>query len=111
MHLFLQTLTVMMGGAWYDKYFQNATKEDLLSVALCQLKEILNIDSKPRAHHVSILKNCIPQYTVGHSNRLYKIKSYISSNKLPLILCGSSYDGVGINEVIASAKIAAEKIA
>lgn len=95
----------MMGGAWFEKYFgTNPTEEHLMSVALEQLKTILKINEDPIAQNVSILKNCIPQYIVGHDERVECIKDYISENKLPLGLCGASYEGVGVNDVILSAK-------
>ena len=102
----------MMGGAWYEKYFGAcSTQEHLLSVALNQVKSILNIKEEPIASNVAILKDCIPQYLVGHNERLQKIKNYISEHKLPLYLCGASYDGVGVNDVIFSAKKAVSSIA
>lgn len=103
--LIFQVMTVMMGGVWYDKFFgDSTTKQDILRVALEQLKDILQLDERPISHHVSILKDCISQYTVGHEDRVQSIQSYIKSNNLPLHLCGSSYHGVGVNDVIFSGK-------
>lgn len=100
-----QVLTVMMGGEWFEKYFgQNPTEEQLLTTALNQMKDILCINEKPVAHNISILKNCIPQHVVGHTQRVKRIHDYISAHKIPLGLCGSSYQGVGVNDVILSAK-------
>ena len=95
----------MMGGAWFQHYFGDSPTEDyLLSVALEQVKKILQIKVDPTSHNVAILKDCIPQYIIGHKQRLSRIQGYISDNKLPLALCGSSYQGVGLNDVILSAK-------
>ena len=102
----------MMGGAWYDKYFgPNSTEEQILSIAVNQVKTILNIEESPIAHNVAILKDCIPQYIVGHKQRVNRINNYILEHKLPIALCGSSYEGVGINDVIMSAKKAVSNIA
>ncbi|KAI4491916.1 hypothetical protein M0804_003308 [Polistes exclamans] len=104
-------LTVMMGGAWFEKYFgRNPTDENLLNIAIKQVKEILNIKEDPVTFNVAILKDCIPQHVVGHSQRLNHIRDYISSRRIPLALCGSSYQGVGINDVILSAKEAVSDI-
>lgn len=101
----------MMGGAFFDHYFgQNSNEEYLKTVALEQLKNILHIQEDPLDVNVAILKDCIPQYLVGHNQRLIRIRDYISSHELPLALCGSSYNGVGINDVILSAKNAIEDI-
>lgn len=102
----------MMGGAWYQRYFgKQSDNEYLLNVARNQIQRILNIKENPVEYDVSILKNCIPQYVVGHQERLQRIKNYISSHRLPLALCGSSYQGVGLNDVILSAKEAVSHIA
>ena len=94
-----------MGGAWFQKYFGDSPSEEyLLSTARNQLNNILNIKETPDEYDVAILNNCIPQYIVGHSDRLQRIQNYISAHKIPLTLCGSSYHGVGINDVILSAK-------
>lgn len=101
----------MMGGAWFQEYFGSSTNEDyLLSVALDHVKKILGIKADPTAHNVAILKDCIPQHIVGHKRRLFRIQNYISAHKLPLALCGSSYQGVGLNDVILSAKQAVNDI-
>lgn len=104
-------LTVMMGGARFDKYFgPKVDDEELLNVAVTHTKEILNIDSSPEVHHVSVMKDCIPQYVVGHYDRVSRIQSYIVEKELPISLVGSSYTGVGVNDVILSARKAAESI-
>lgn len=101
----IQVLTVMMGGAWFEKYFgPNPTEEKLLTTAIDRTKSILCIEEEPVAHNVAILKNCIPQHLVGHYQRVQRIHDYISTRRIPLRLCGSSYQGVGLNDVILSAK-------
>ncbi|KAF5307349.1 hypothetical protein FQR65_LT07066 [Abscondita terminalis] len=98
-------LTVMMGGHWFNTYFgENPTKEQLLETALNQLEKIMEIKQKPHSYEINVLKDCIPQYVVGHHNTINKIDKYIADNKLPLSLCGTSYNGVGINDAIYSSK-------
>lgn len=104
-------LTVMMGGSWYDQLFgKNADEATLLKTAKEQLKQIIGIVQEPLHTKVRILRNCIPQYTVGHTETVEKINEYISKNKMPLTICGASYYGVGINDVILSAKNAVDKL-
>lgn len=102
-------LTVMMGGKWFREKFGLApTDAELLSIATAQIKKILKINVEPIDSRVNVLRNCIPQYVVGHHARVGRIRDYIASHKLPLSLCGAPYDGVGINDVIFSAKKAVE---
>ncbi|XP_075223503.1 protoporphyrinogen oxidase [Lycorma delicatula] len=99
------TLTVMMGGKWFNKYFGSNPKEEfLLTTAISQVKGILDINQKPEAHNVVILRDCIPQYVIGHYKRIDRIFNYIKDNRLPLSLSGSSYHGVGLNDVILSSR-------
>ncbi|OWR45256.1 protoporphyrinogen oxidase [Danaus plexippus] len=98
-------LTVMLGGRWFkEKFGPNITKEQLFDIATKEIKSILKIDEQVTAHNVSILDKCIPQYVIGHYERVDEIRQYIVNNNLPISLIGSSYDGVGINDVIYSAK-------
>lgn len=101
-------LTAMMGGKWFRERFGDGNENDLYEKAIKQIRGILKIDKKPDTYKVSILRQCIPQYVVGHFDRIERIRTYIERNKLPLALCGSAYDGVGVNNVIYSAKIAAQ---
>ncbi|XP_022130590.2 protoporphyrinogen oxidase [Pieris rapae] len=103
-------LTVMLGGRWFEEKFgENVKKDSLLNIAMKEIKSILKIDEDPSAFNVNILHKCIPQYVVGHYERVDTIRQYISEKNLPISLIGSSYDGVGVNDVIYSAKSQVEQ--
>lgn len=98
-------LTVMMGGYWFKELFgDNPSLESLLDVAVTEVQQSLKITAKPTRYHVRILRDCIAQYMVGHSDVVSSARQLITDLRLPLTLAGSSYDGVGINDVIMSAK-------
>lgn len=101
------SLTVMIGG---NHLGPEQNESSLLETALKGVKEILNISEKPDNFKVNVMRKSFPQYTVGHYQQLDRIKSYIKANNLPLSLCGQSYDGIGINEVILSSKLAAQSV-
>ncbi|KAL0281589.1 UNVERIFIED_CONTAM: hypothetical protein PYX00_002527 [Menopon gallinae] len=102
-------LTVMIGGRWFKKYLGPKPDRDfILKMATDHVERILNVQTKPINHVVSILQDCIPQYIVGHNDTVERIKSYISQKKLPLTLIGNSYTGVGIPDSILSAKMGVE---
>jgi len=51
----------------------------------------------------------LPQYTVGHLDRVSRIREGVAL--LPgLAVCGAAYDGIGIPACIASARLAADQI-
>lgn len=104
-------LTVMLGGAWYEELFgKNPDENTILNTAKEQLQKILGINEEPNLAKVNILKNCIPQYVVGHNENVQKINDYVKKHNLPISLCGSSFHGVGVNDVILSAKKAVDAI-
>lgn len=104
-------LTVMMGGRWFDKWFgHQPSQKELRDIAQQHVRKILHIKEEPNFSRVHTLHKCIPQYTVGHKRRVENIRSYIKNYKLPLSLCGAAYDGVGINDVILSARRQVNKL-
>uniref|UniRef100_A0A8C7MHH8 Protoporphyrinogen oxidase n=1 Tax=Oncorhynchus kisutch TaxID=8019 RepID=A0A8C7MHH8_ONCKI len=106
-------LTVMMGGAWFQEVFGNpeeVTEQLLLDRATQAVTSHLGVTTLPIWSVVALLKDCIPQYYLGHWKRLENMRQYIRDHNLPLSLAGSSYDGVSVNDVIFSGRSAAEDL-
>lgn len=107
-------LTVMMGGYGFEKHFVNNSKclsdDKLTHIAIDHVKRVLNIQSTPNSHNTRVLHKCIPQYTVGHYERVATIQDYITKKRLPLTLVGSSYAGISINDVIFASMTAMRKL-
>ncbi|XP_026480290.1 protoporphyrinogen oxidase-like [Ctenocephalides felis] len=98
-------LTVMLGGRWFRKYFGLYPTNDLLyTVAEAHTTSILKLKALPSRYFVNVLDDCIPQYLVGHNDRVQRIRNYIKDHNLCLSVCGSSFDGVSVNDSILSAK-------
>jgi len=97
-------LTVMTGGAWYQTMVGDRPAQQVEQEMVEEVRRILNISARPVRTHTSLLPQCIAQYTVGHTGRLRKAREEIQRSRLALKLAGSSYDGVGINDTIMSAK-------
>jgi oxygen-dependent protoporphyrinogen oxidase len=51
----------------------------------------------------------LPQYAVGHLDRVARIRSGVA-NVPGLAVCGAAYDGIGIPACIASARRAADQV-
>lgn len=107
-------LTVMMGGYGFKEHFVKNSKcmseDKLTNIAIDHVQRVLNIKSKPNSHNTRVLHNCIPQYTVGHYDRVTKIQEYIAGKRLPLTLVGSSFAGISINDVIFASMTAMRKL-
>ena len=102
--------TVMMGGAWFESLFgQNPPEQELVEIGLNHLKSILKIEKEPVQVVCKLHRNCIAQYTVGHGQRVEKMRQIIKNEDLNLALVGSSYDGVGLNDAVLSSRIQVEQ--
>ncbi len=86
-----------------------ATDEELVSRSLADLEKATGLRATPVETHVQRWGGGLPQYLVGHLDRVARIKSEVSC--VPgLEVCGAAYDGVGIPAVIASARRAVEQV-
>lgn len=103
-------LTAMVGGKWFDEQIGKKSEKEILDLVISQMKSILDVKTDPEGYHISIMKDCIAQYVVGHNEKVQNIFSYIKQNKLPITLVGSSYKGVGVNDAILSSKIGVEEL-
>ncbi len=74
-----------------------------------ELSELLGIKGEPVAYHVSRWERRMPQYHVGHLERVNEIEKAAAT--LPLFaLAGNAYRGVGIPACIHSGDLAAERV-
>jgi oxygen-dependent protoporphyrinogen oxidase len=81
------------------------TDDDLVTASLADLAEAAGITSAPVAAHVQRWGGGLPQYDVGHLDRVARIRAAVGE-VTGLAVCGAAYDGVGIPAVIASARAA-----
>lgn len=97
-------LTVMMGGHYWKGRTAYPSAKEALQNAQSLIKRHLGIVDYPAITQVSTQVNAIPQYTVGHHDRMAfgheLLKMYFNGR---LAVAGSSYSGVGINDCTRSA--------
>ncbi|XP_068851202.1 protoporphyrinogen oxidase isoform X3 [Aphelocoma coerulescens] len=106
-------LTVMLGGAWFRQSFGDpaaAAPELLLRRARAAVRDHLGLAGTPARAIVRVQQDCIPQYTLGHWERLERIQQFLKEQQLPLSLIGASYAGVSVNDCISSAKAAVGRL-
>lgn len=85
-------------------------QDHLLEVgSLADLHAATGVRLEPVATHVQRWKAGLPQYAVGHLDRVADIRAAVA--EVPgLAVCGAAYDGVGIPAVIGSARRAAAQV-
>jgi oxygen-dependent protoporphyrinogen oxidase len=75
-----------------------------------ELDYIMDIKSDPDFIRIYRHEMAIPQYTVGHLERLKDIDSLLSRHK-NLYLTGNAYRGIGVNDCIENSFRLADRIA
>jgi oxygen-dependent protoporphyrinogen oxidase len=91
----------MLGGAYHPELTQ-LSESQLAAIAVEELSRIIGISGKPTFEEIVIWKNAIPQYTLGHLERLGRIESNLRSLQ-NVHLAGNAYSGVSLNDVIKRA--------
>lgn len=83
-------------------------QENRLKTALEAVERHLGIGVRPDSIAVTHANNAIPQYHVGHLERVAQIKEECSKFYPHLSLLGSAFHGVAVNDCVASAKLWAD---
>lgn len=102
--------TVMIGGDTENASLVDKPNEELCQLALQTLQKHLNINAKPSVVQVSKCEQAIPQYYVGHSQKIQAIQHSCEREfDDKLVLLGNTFHGVGVNDCIFSSKAAVDK--
>lgn len=80
--------------------------EDLATLAAAELAVATGVRGAPVAHRISRWGGALPQYTVGHLDRVARIRAAVTAQP-GLAVCGAAYQGVGIPACVATAREAA----
>lgn len=82
--------------------------DELVRSSLLDLAAATGLAATPVDTHVQRWGGALPQYAVGHLDRVARIRSSLPTG---LAVAGAAYDGVGIPAVIGSARAAANALA
>ncbi len=83
--------------------------DELAALAAAELAEATGVRGAPAATRVTRWGGALPQYTVGHLDRVATIRATVAAQP-GLAVCGAAYDGVGIPACIATARAAASQV-
>jgi protoporphyrinogen/coproporphyrinogen III oxidase len=81
----------------------------LAGLAAAHLAAATGVRGAPVAARVSRWGGGLPQYAVGHLERVARIRAAVAAQP-GLAVCGAAYDGIGIPACIASAHLAADRV-
>jgi protoporphyrinogen/coproporphyrinogen III oxidase len=83
--------------------------EDLAALAAAELAAAIEITATPVAWRVTRWGGGLPQYNVGHLDRVAAIRAAVAGRP-GLAVAGAAYDGVGIPACVATARSAAAQV-
>jgi oxygen-dependent protoporphyrinogen oxidase len=101
-------LRAFVGGALQPELLE-LDEDQLLARVLGDLRDLLGIERAPLFSEVTKWQRSMPQYHVGHLERVKQIEERVAA--LPgLVLAGNAYSGLGIPDCIRSGEAAADRI-
>jgi oxygen-dependent protoporphyrinogen oxidase len=86
---------------WDDRRLEQAVLQDL--------RDILQVQGRPRFTHISRWPRSMPQYPVGHLDHVARIHERLSRHP-GLDVAGNAFGGVGIPDCVQSGEAAAERL-
>ncbi|TWU39054.1 Protoporphyrinogen oxidase [Novipirellula aureliae] len=102
-------LRVYLGGACQSELLEKSDDE-LIQIARGELADLIGLSGEPLFTRLSQQRQAMPQYHVGHCDRVELINRRLGS--FPTLgLAGNSLNGVGVPGCIESGESAAERVA
>jgi len=101
-------MRVFMGGSLRPDLLE-LNDNQLIEIAKQEVRELFGPSTTPSFQHLVRWNRAMPQYAVGHTQKVLRIRS-LESQFHGLALTGNAYDGVGIPQCIRGAKLAAQRL-
>lgn len=106
-------ITVILGGHWWTSLRPSALPTESEGTAMAQqlLRRHLGVTEPPIASTVSLQRDAIPQYAVGHCERMARLRVLLLERFAGrLRVAGASYRGIGVHDCVFSARSAVEAL-
>jgi oxygen-dependent protoporphyrinogen oxidase len=96
-------------GGWHRGEMVDWQDERLLETVRSELRLALGIVAEPVFHHIARWDRAIPQYHLGHLDRVTAIQDRAGRHP-GLYLAGNAYHGIAMNDCVEQAEILATRI-
>lgn len=93
-----------------DEAIVDESDEVILETVQKDLKRSMNIEATPSFTYITRWRQSMPQYIVGHLDRLKNTREQLRQHLPGIILAGASYEGVGLPDCIKQGKEAASEV-
>jgi oxygen-dependent protoporphyrinogen oxidase len=101
-------LRVFIGGAKNEAAL-DLDDAEMVAVSRKEMREIMGIEADPLFSRVYRWEKSMPQYRIGHLDRVAQIRERVSMHP-GIFLTGCAYRGVGISDCIHEGELTAEKV-
>jgi protoporphyrinogen/coproporphyrinogen III oxidase len=101
-------LRTFIGGAMQPEMMEH-DDDSMIEIARREMRDILGATGEPDFARVARYNNAMPQYHVGHLERVKQIDTQMNSHP-GIALAGNAYHGVGIPDCVHSGESAAKRI-
>ncbi len=83
--------------------------DQIVALALAELKDMVGVNTTPRSTHVFRWAQAMPQYVIGHRDRVKAIRQRLATHQ-GLFVTGAAYEGLGIPDCIRDGKETAQAL-
>jgi protoporphyrinogen/coproporphyrinogen III oxidase len=82
---------------------------ELVRRACAEIEDVIGLTARPRAWAVARWDDALPQYAVGHLDRMARVEHHLEHHR-GLIIAGAGYRGSGLPDCIAGGRAAARRL-
>lgn len=93
-----------------DETIVELSDDEIVKTVLDDLNKIMNITMEPEFAIISRWPDAMPQYTVGHKERIETVQKNTKEELPGVFLAGSSFEGLGIPDCIDQGKAAVSEV-
>src|SRR5699024_2933473 len=86
-----------------DQAVVDLSDEEIINIVLNDLEKTMKLTEAPLFTVVTRWKNVMPQYSVGHQERIEEVRMQAKKELPGMFFAGSSFEGVGIPDCIEQA--------
>lgn len=100
----------VIAGGWHRQDVVAWDDDQLLAAVRAQFRQALRIEAAPVFHHVVRWPKAIPQYHLGHLERVAQIEACVAQYP-GLFVTGNAFHGVSLNDCTEQAEKVADRVA
>ncbi|MFG6149513.1 protoporphyrinogen oxidase [Halobacillus sp. B23F22_1] len=93
-----------------DQEVVDLPDEEITEIALRDLNQIMKISEQPEFSIVTRWYDSMPQYSVGHKERIQQVTEQLNKQLPGVYLAGASYEGIGLPDCIDQGEAAVEQV-